>query len=451
MNEEKEKKRKISRRAALKYMSAGVLGAAGIYFGIKNKEAIVQKFSQFDSLPAPDGEGKVTTRKDKILNSPVSLLGFGCMRLPLKEEGKTDIDEEKAMAMVDYAYQHGVNYFDTAWFYHQGMSETFIGKAMKKYPRDSFYMVTKMPGRIVESLEHAKQIFEQQLQKCQVEYFDFYMLHSVSTKENYQKVYHEYGVLDYLLLQKKEGRIRRLGISFHGVTEEFPWFLDQHKWDFCMIQANYYDWKVFSEFLYSEATKRDIQCVIMEPVRGGMLANLTPQAAKVFTDTDPNRSIASWAVQYIASLPNVMTVLSGMTTMEQVQDNVKTLTDFKPMSTAQYEVVERALKTFLTLSPVPCTECQYCMPCPFGVNIPGSFHAYNKSVTEGAVPNLRDSRDSDFERRKQAFLANMNTLPESAQPTGCTNCKVCLNKCPQKIEIANKFKEISQLMKELKK
>jgi predicted aldo/keto reductase-like oxidoreductase len=431
-------------------MGAGVLGAAGAYFGLKNK-ALAEQISQFDFEPTANSEGKVTTRRDKIFDTPVSLLGFGCMRLPLKEEGKPDIDEEKAMAMIDYAYQHGVNYYDTAWFYHQGMSETFIGKAMKRYPRESFYMVSKMPGRLVESLDHAKQIFEKQLQKCQVDYFDFYMLHSISTKENYQKVYHEYGVLNYLLELKKAGKIRRLGMSFHGKTEEFPYFLDQHKWDFCMIQANYYDWKVFSEFLYNEATKRNIQCVIMEPVRGGMLASLTPQAAKVFTDADPNRSIASWAIQYIASLPNVMTVLSGMTTMEHVHDNVKTLTDFKPMTAAQYEVVEQALKTFLTLSPVPCTECQYCMPCPFGVNIPGAFHAYNKAVTEDVVPNLRDPRDSEFERRKQAFLAGMDTLTESAQPTSCVSCKICLNKCPQKIEITNKFKEISQLMKELKK
>jgi predicted aldo/keto reductase-like oxidoreductase len=389
------------------------------------------------------------------------------MRLPLVEQGKPEIDEAKALELIDYAYKHGVNYFDTAWFYHQGLSELFVGKALSRYPRESFYIADKMPGRLIESLDHAKEVFAKQLEKCQTEYFDFYLLHSVGKTEDYTRVYEQYGVLKYLLEEKAKGRIKRLGLSFHGDKKDFTWFLDKHKWDFVMIQANYFDWKDGSddslqkdvnrrgvgdgEYLYTEVEKRGMPCMIMEPVRGGMLATLNPDAREVFREADPKRTPASWAVQWIASKPNVLTVLSGMSNMEQVKDNVKTLSsaNFHIMTDAEQQTVSKALAAFQRVKPVPCTECEYCMPCPAGVNIPMVFKSYNKCVSESQIPDLAAKGSKDFKQKRKAFLASHFALDEKLRADRCTSCNQCLSLCPQHIPITDNMIKIKELVSAL--
>jgi predicted aldo/keto reductase-like oxidoreductase len=434
----------ISRRTALKYMGASALTIAGIALGLPT---FLQ--SCFNKNTQKNKNGKMATRTDKTLGAEISLLGFGCMRLPVIEAGKPDIDEAKALEIIDYGYQHGINYFDTAYFYHQGMSETLVGKALKRYPRESFYLADKMPTPRVESLEDAKRIFEEQLQKCQVDYFDFYLLHSIGDHEVYNRVYEEFGVYEYLKSEKEKGRIKRLGFSFHSKKEDFPYLVAKHQWDFTMIQANYLDWETDGEFLYNESVKHNLQCIIMEPVRGGALATLNEDAVKILKTADPDRSPASWAIQWIASKPEVLTVLSGMSNMEQVIDNVQTMSNFEPMTAAQCAVVDKALKAYLSVKPVPCTECKYCMPCPAGVDIPGCFHVYNKCITEGNLPGMTDAKDREYERKRRAVLANMEKIPENQRPNRCTTCGVCVPKCPQSIAIADKMKEIATLYRQL--
>ncbi|GHU96252.1 aldo/keto reductase [Bacteroidia bacterium] len=457
----------ITRRQALKYIgfgAAGVAVAAGGYVGIKR----LQSNGGNGLVEEPDHNWMVATRPDPVTGANISLLAFGCMRFPLVEPGKPEIDEAQSMEMIDYAYKHGVNYFDTAWFYHQGLSELFVGKALSRYPRESYYIADKMPGRAVESLAHAQEIFETQLKKCQTDYFDFYLLHSVGKPEDYTRVYEQYGVLKYLLEEKAKGRIKRLGLSFHGDRKDFTWFLDKHKWDFVMIQANYFDWGGVGEdalqnnankrglgdgeYLYNEVEKRGMACMIMEPVRGGMLATLNPDARKVFNDADPKRSTASWAVQWIASKPNVLTVLSGMSNMAQVKDNVKTLAqgNFHPMTDQEYQTVNKAMVAFQRVKPVPCTECEYCMPCPADVNIPMVFKHYNQCVSDSNVPDLAAPRDKAFKQKRKAFLASQLGIDAKWRADRCTACNHCLPLCPQHIPITNKILEIAGLVKALK-
>jgi len=431
----------ITRRQALKYIGFGAVAAGG-YIGLKKyfSEGTVE---EKDLRP-------VSTNVHVATGANISMLAFGCMRLPLIEKGKPEIDEPLAMKMIDYAYQRGVNYFDTAWFYHQGQSETFIGKALKQYPRETFYLADKMPGRVIKSLEQAKEIFAEQLVKCQVDYFDFYLCHNISKVEDYVRIYEEYGVLDYLIEEKAKGRIRRLGFSFHGKKEDFNYFLDKYPWEFVMIQNNYLDWEVDGKYLHEELGKRDIPCLIMEPIRGGMLATLNPDAVKILKQADDKKSVASWALRWIASKPNVLTTLSGMSIMEHVKDNVQTFVDFKPMTDEENKVVSAALAAFQRVKPVPCSECDYCMPCPAGVNIPNVFKAYNKCVSESNVPDLNAPRDSEFKKKGKAFHASMtNAIPEKERADRCIGCDKCLPLCPQDIQITEKMLEIKNMLKEL--
>ena len=458
----------ISRREALKYIGFGTLGAAAVAGGMNACNFFGGSQPPAETYDIPDPVGNVLRRRDPVTGAEISLLAYGCMRFPLSEEGNpAAIDEEKAMALLDLAYQHGVNYFDTAWFYHQGKSETFVGKALSRYPRESYHIATKMPGRLINSLDHAKEVFAQQLANLQTDYVDFYLLHNLQLPSDYTKVYEEYGVLKYLLEEKAKGRIKRLGISFHGDAKDFTWFLDKHKWDFVMIQANYFDWNSeagsdfikktafgfnaigVAEYLYNEVEKRGMPCMIMEPVRGGMLAKLNPDARSVFREADPKRTPASWAMQWIASKPNVLTVLSGMTTMEQVKDNLNTFTTFEPMTAEQYAVVERALTAFQRVKPVLCTECEYCLPCPAGVNIPLVFKTYNYCVSESFIPDIKGERGKEFKRKRRAFLKANFELDRAVRADQCTFCKVCLSKCPQSIPIADKMYEIKGMIKEL--
>lgn len=369
-------------------------------------------------------------RKYKNTEEKVSLLGFGAMRLPLLPDGKDrDIDYARSGEMVDYAYKNGVNYFDTAWPYHAGQSEFFIGEALKKYPRDSFYLASKMPVWDLKSEADASRIFEEQLQKCQVEYFDYYLVHSLSyTNYAYTRKYHVYDVLQK---KKEEGKIKHLGFSFHDTPELLAEILEDYKWDFAQIQLNYLDWQnQDAKSQYELIEKAGIPCVVMEPIRGGALASLPKEAASILSAADKTASMASWAMRYVGSLPNVLTVLSGMSDLSQVKDNVATMMDFKPLTSEEYALIEQAAEAYRKAGTVPCTGCRYCMDCPVGVDIPGVFVAYN---------DYSKSKDPFTFEREYGFLSDEQKADK------CIACGMCVPKCPQGIDIPANMSEIANL------
>jgi predicted aldo/keto reductase-like oxidoreductase len=309
------------------------------------------------------------------------------------------------------------------------MSEIFIGDALSKYPRDRFLLASKMPTWEVfnSPQEDMERIFSEQLRKCRVDYFDFYLAHSLDA--NHVKNFRQFGMYDFLKQKKEEGKIRHLGFSFHdnpGLLEEI---VDSHVWDFAQIQLNYVDWEMLNaKQLYGFLDKRRIPIIVMEPVRGGMLATLNEKAASVFKKVDPAASLASWAIRFAASLPGVATVLSGMSTLEQVNDNIKIISNFKPLQDAEYKIIEEAASAFCASGIIPCTNCRYCSGCPLGVNIPRIFSHYNFY---------------QIHRDKNSFKNNYNTLFESEKANNCVNCGQCMNHCPQGIKIPEYLKEIA--------
>ena len=363
----------------------------------------------------------------------VSLLGMGCMRLPKVDPEKEDIDYEKAQEIIDYAYANGVNYFDTAYGYHGGQSEVFVGHALKKYPRDSFFLASKMPIWCVKEKGDVERIFNEQLQRCQTDYFDFYLFHSQNAA-NFQKC-QEFGVYEFLSQMKAEGKIRRLGFSFHDTPEVLRHICDTYPWDFAQIQLNYLDWEMQdAKAQYQILNDREIPVIVMEPVRGGALASPCEAADILFREERPDKSVASWAIRFAASLPGVLTVLSGMSSMEQVRDNVDTMTRFEPLTDREREVIDEALEAYRKKDTVPCTGCRYCMDCPFGVDIPKMFSLYNHYVLD------RDGED---------YLEAYEAQPESERADQCQACGACMEKCPQHIRIPDQMVTIRETVEKI--
>ena len=359
----------------------------------------------------------------------VSLLGFGCMRLPRLYPDKPEIDTELGQRMVDYAYSHGVNYFDTAYPYHEGLSEPFIGAALSKYPRESYNLVTKLPTWLINGEADIEHYFNEQLQKCGVDYFDFYLVHSLNAErfETVQKLH----IFENLCELKAKGKIRHIGFSFHDKPDVLERILAAHDWEFAQIQLNYLDWELQdARRQYELIEQKGIQCTIMEPVRGGMLATLTPEAVDCFQQANPNVSTASWAIRYAASLPNVLTVLSGMTNFDHVTDNVATMEAFRPLSQQEREVIDHALAAYRKAVTIPCTGCRYCMDCPAGVSIPEAFAAYNRYATS---------------KSRSMFEELYHALDAGQRADNCVACGTCLPKCPQHIDIPKHMKEIAAL------
>lgn len=363
----------------------------------------------------------------------VSLLGMGCMRLPKVDPEKEDIDYEKAQEIIDYAYANGVNYFDTAYGYHGGQSELFVGQALKKYPRESFFLASKMPIWCVKEKGDVERIFNEQLQRCQTDYFDFYLFHSQNAA-NFQKC-QEFGVYEFLSQMKAEGKIRRLGFSFHDTPEVLRHICDTYPWDFAQIQLNYLDWEMQdAKTQYQILNDREIPVIVMEPVRGGVLASPCEAADILFREERPDKSVASWAIRFAASLPGVLTVLSGMSSMEQVRDNVDTMTRFEPLTDREREVIDEALEAYRKKDTVPCTGCRYCMDCPFGVDIPKMFSLYNHYVLD------RDGED---------YLEAYEAQPESQRADQCQACGACMEKCPQHIRIPDQMVTIRETVEKI--
>lgn len=385
-------------------------------------------------------------RNYKSTQEALSLLGFGCMRLPRQYEDKQDIDEQTAQELIDYAYSHGVNYFDTAYPYHEGLSELFVGRALKKYPRESFFLADKMPSWLLGSLADGKRIFAEQLQKCQVDYFNFYLCHSIGKSVNeFVNRYEKTGVLNYLRSEKEAGRIRHLGFSFHGTPDVLEQLADRHPWDFVQIQLNYLDWDFQNaKKQYEILEKRGIPCIVMEPVRGGSLCNLCEESVRLLKAERPDKSLASWAIRFAASLPNVITVLSGMSAMDQVADNVETMTNFEPLTPRDHAVLEQAVTAYLKTGTIPCTGCRYCMDCPSGVDIPGVFAVYNECAAANHLPiSLGDRKN--FDRNVRIFREAYQSLPEASRAEHCVGCQKCMEHCPQRIQIPSRMREIAEL------
>lgn len=362
-----------------------------------------------------------------------SLLGFGCMRFPLDANGK--IDENEAEKMIDTAISQGVNYIDTAFPYHGGDSEPFIGRILKKYDRERYYLTTKMPLWNIKTLDEAKAMFEQQMQRLDVTYIDFYLLHALDS-EKWDKAV-ALGIIEYCEQLKEEGRIHNFGFSFHDEYEVFEEILRYRDWDFCQIQYNYVDTYVQAgDAGYALAESLGIPMIIMEPIKGGSLAKLPSDLAAQLKDSDDTRSISSWALRFVASKPNVKVILSGMSTMEQVLDNLHTFDPYAALSKREQILIDQVATEIKARTKNGCTNCAYCMPCPFGVNIPGNFRLWNEHAKYGD---------------DEAFIQKYSNLKAEEKAEHCQLCGKCETLCPQAISIRDDLKRVHDDVKACKK
>lgn len=366
--------------------------------------------------------------KRKFKDTEVSLLGLGTMRLPcktpLKREANPIINYQKAQELVDLAYQNGVNYYDTAYMYHVGKSEKFIGTALKKYPRDSYFLADKLPIWLCPKKSDMEKVFQKQLDRTGHSYFDFYLLHSLN-KDSFDKC-EKFGAYDFLLKKKESGQIKNIGFSFHGTVEALREIVAAHKWDFAQIQMNYLDWKnQDAKTQYEILTEAGIPVIVMEPVRGGKLADVSADIEEMFKKARPDSSVASWAMRFVASHDNVLTVLSGMNSVEQMMDNIDTFTDFEPFDDREYKICENAAAMMNKSEVIPCTGCDYCADCPKGVKISSIFAAYNNIKTG--------------ELTKEKGMEIYNSIDVKAD--ACVFCGKCMGHCPQSIKIPDIMKD----------
>ncbi len=364
-------------------------------------------------------------RRMEKLGIETSLLGFGCMRFPVDADGR--IDEEKAQKMLDKAIAAGVNYIDTAYPYHGGESEPFVGKALKKYDRDSYFLATKLPVWKVETLEDVDRIFQEQLARLQTDHIDFYLMHALNKSrfDNMLKI----GCIGRLEQLKAEGKIRYLGFSFHDDYETFERILNYRDWDFCQIQLNYMDAEEQAGLKgYKLAEQKGVPVIVMEPVKGGSLAAYAEDITGRFRGLDPEASVASFALRWVGSLPGVKVILSGMTAMEQVEDNLKTFSSFRPLSEREQQEISDIVKLINSRVQNGCTGCSYCMPCPAGVNIPANFRVWNTYHMYQNYGMVKKRWEEE--------------LGEAAQAKNCVKCGKCEQVCPQKLSIRGDLQKV---------
>lgn len=365
-------------------------------------------------------------------NIETSLMGFGVMRVKTIDG---IVDEQKGLELIDYAYNHGINYFDTAMPYTNGQNEKFLGKALKKYPRESVYIATKLSYGTVKTKEEMIACIDEQLENLQTNYIDFYLLHALS-RERFEKLL-EWDVFSHVEKLKQEGKIRYIGFSFHDDYEVFKYILNYYNWDFCQIQLNYMDTNHQQGIQgYYDCVEKKIPVVIMEPLKGGKLANFNSDINKLFNEQS-DASIASWGLRWVGSLSGVVTLLSGMNEIDQVIDNVNTFTDFKPLDSRELALVDKVAEEVRALTKVDCTGCAYCMPCPAGVDIPRNFAMLNEYAMYNRTSDLKWTLDG---------LKNKNVYADN-----CVNCKKCVKLCPQMIDIPLKLKLVTKTVEELVK
>jgi predicted aldo/keto reductase-like oxidoreductase len=459
-------KNRMKRRDFLKKLGIGAVSTAaamtaGPLMGFVTDDEI--KKNNYGNLVNGITASGMTYRINRHTGDKVSLLGYGCMRWPSKPNTH-ELDQEKINELVDYAIAHGVNYFDTAAGYGNGAVETALGIAIKKYPRKSLYIATKMSNFSPDSQSHENSLamYNASKRRLQVDYFDYYLLHAVGGggMDVLKARFIDNGMLDFLLKERKEGRIRNLGFSYHGDIAVFDYLLKQDiKWDFVQIELNYVDWihatelnpsNYKAEYLYTELEKRNIQAIIMEPLLGGRLANLNNHLVSELKAVRPNDSPATWAFRFAGSLPNVLTVLSGMTYMNHLQENLKTYSPLDPCTSSELTLLDSVAKEFCSYPMIPCTGCRYCMPCPFGLDIPGNFAYYNKCVNDGTMPV--DPNASNYKELVRKFLDGYNkAVKPEQQAMNCKTCNQCLSKCPQRIKIPTQMKRITKMVENFKK
>ena len=451
-------KHNINRRDFLKIVGISTASAAPLLSGCLSDKA--------DGVAAgPLGE--VPTDKMTYRTSPkgekVSLLGYGCMRwptIPAPEKGGNIIDQDAVNRLVDYAIAHGVNYFDTSPVYVQGWSEKSTGIALKRHPREKLIIATKLSNFQNWTRENSIAMYKQSLKDLQTDYIDYYLLHSIGNGgiETFRARYIDNGMLDYLIEERKAGRIRNLGFSFHGTVDVFDEVLAMHDhvhWDFVQIQLNYVDWRhasgrnVNAEYLYAELEKRGIPAIIMEPLLGGRLSNVPEHIMMRLKERTPQSSVASWAFRFAGSPEKVLTVLSGMTYMEHLQDNIRTYSPLVPLSDEEKDFLEETAQLMLKYPTVPCNDCKYCMPCPYGIDIPAILLHYNKCVNEGNLP--KSQQDENYKEARRAYLVGYDrSVPKLRQASHCIGCGQCNSHCPQSIDIPKELHRIDQFVEQLK-
>ncbi len=368
----------------------------------------------------------------KTVNQPIKKLGFGLMRLPMIDK-KVDIEQTKIM--IDKFMEAGFTYFDTAYSYLEGMSEEVAKECLvDRYPRESFTLATKLPAWLAKNQEEAQEMFWTSLKRTGVEYFDYYLMHNLGG--NRTAMFEKYDLWNFIAKRKEEGLIKKVGLSSHMTSDELDEVLTKHpEVDFVQLQINYVDWEsksVESRLSYEVARKHGKEVVIMEPVKGGSLVKLPQQVADIFTQANPKASLASWAIRYAASLDGIITVLSGMSTIEQVEDNISYMEDFKPLNVSEYQVINAALEELNKIPQIPCTDCKYCVDnCPSKINIPNLFTVMNNYKIY-----------QDLKRYKGSYDFNVGSGGKACE---CVKCGLCESACPQNIKIIEELAEISIL------
>ena len=453
------KKKDISRRDFLKIVGISTAATAGLA-GCGPKGTGASAHDAQGDVPT----GKMTFRTNPKTGENVSLLGYGCMRwptLPAPEKGGNVIDQDAVNELIDYAMAHGVNYYDTSPVYVQGWSERSTGIALKRHPRDKFFVATKLSNFSNYTRENSIAMYRRSFEELQVDYIDYYLLHSVGNggSDTFRARYIDNGMIDFLMKEREAGRIRNLGFSYHGSKETFDEVLAMHEtvhWDFVQIQLNYLDWRygassknVNADYLYGELEKRHIPAVIMEPLLGGRLSKVPEHIVTRLKLRAPEASVASWAFRFAGTFPGVLTVLSGMTYMEHLQDNLRTYSPLVPITDEEFDFLQQTADLMKQYPTIPCNDCQYCMPCPYGIDIPAILLHYNKCVNEGNLPTT--SATADYRQARRAFLVGYDrSVPRLRQASHCIGCRQCVEHCPQSIDIPAELHRIDHYVEQLK-
>lgn len=452
----------LNRRDFLRYMGIGATAVA--------TSSCLSDTGRSNVSDSGEARGEMTYRLNPKTGEKVSLLGYGCMRLPTvgnesARDSSQEIDQEAVNRLVDYAMEHGVNLFDTSPAYCKGLSERAMGIALSRYPRDSYYLSTKLSNfaESTWSREKSLEIYYNSFKELQTDYIDYMLLHGIGMNgmEAFNGRYIDNGVFDFLLEERRAGRIRNLGFSYHGDISVFDYLLSRHeeiKWDFALIQLNYVDWKhakevntrnTNAEYLYNELYKRGIPAMVMEPLLGGRLSKLNDGLVTKMRQRRPDDSIASWAFRFAGTHEGILTVLSGMTYMEHLQDNLRTYSPLDPVTEEEFVFLEDIAQLMLKYPTIPCTDCKYCMPCPYGLDIPSIFSHYNKCVNEGNI--IENPGDSEYAKARRAFLVGYDrSVPRLRQANHCINCGICEPHCPQGIAIPGEMTRIDRYVEKLK-
>ena len=438
----------ISRRDFIKAAGAGALalGAAA---------ACKPGSGKGSGSSAETSEG-MPLRTNPNTGDKVSILGYGCMRWQMipGPDGRQVVDQDSVNELVDHALANGVNYFDTSPVYLQGQSEIAAGIALSRHPRNSYYLATKLSNQSGDpSFERSVQMYRDSFKNLQTDYIDYYLIHIVRDGNDWRRRAVDNGMMDFLMREREAGRIRNLGLSVHPSRAGFDEVMTYHEkyhFDFCQIQMNYVDWyDGDAEYLYNELDKREIPVVIMEPLLGGRLSSVPKVVADQFKEREPDASVASWAFRFCGTKPRVLTALSGMTYMEHLEDNLKTFLHFKPLTDEEMDFLKEAAGLIRNYPLVDCTNCQYCMPCPYGIDIPTIFKHYNSCVNDGYI--AQSTEQKDFKKLKKVYLTTYDKAIETVrQADHCISCDQCSPHCPQHIRIPQELRRIDRYVESLK-